>query len=368
MDQHERGVSRRRLLRRAGAGALGMYAAGAYGLPGRSSAAGNVTLNWLTWADHYFPDQLQQVQTDTGIAARPQLFTDDADAYIKVKRGGGGWDIASEDALWVPKFYKEGLIEAFDIKAIPVAKELYPIALEIPFWKAGSNQMGYPYGWSSVQIYYNPKYVKPAPTSWHALLDKKYAKRIMFLNQPTDMLALGAIATGAKEPYDMTPDEISSAKDFLTLLKPNFLRLAAQEPEIIRSLTDESAWIGIGGLGMDARVKDAGGPLIEVAAPEEGVSGWMDAEMLLKESENKDAFPTFLNAMETAPWIAKSFLANGRPLFSEGAYKLLVKQGYQERADRYFFNEPERPLKMVLKGPSSNTQAYIDAFNEVFGA
>ena len=96
--------------------------------------------------------------------------------------------------------------------------------------------------------------------------------------------------------------------------------------------------------------------------------GWMDAEMMLKGSAHKDKFPAFINAMEQAPWIAKNFLDKGRPLFNEKAYKLLVNSGHKERADRFFYNDPERPLTMVLKGPSSNAQAYIDAFNEVFGS
>ena len=39
-----------------------------------------------------------------------------------------------------------------------------------------------------------------------------------------------------------------------------------------------------------------------------------------------------MNAMEQAPWIAQNFLANGRPLFNEKAYKILVNQGHKERA------------------------------------
>jgi hypothetical protein len=88
--------------------------------------------------------------------------------------------------------------------------------------------------------------------------------------------------------------------------------------------------------------------------------------MLLKESPNQSKFETFINNMEQAPWIAKNFLANGRPLFNEKAYKILVNTGHKERADKFFYNDPERPLSMTLKGPSGNAQAYIDAFNEVF--
>src|SRR5262249_17482694 len=185
---------------------------------------------------------------------------------------------------------------------------------------------------------------------------------------PTDLMAMAGIATGAKKPYDMTTGEISKAKAFLKQFKPNVLKLVSQNTEVVRALTDESAWLAIENIGTDFRVRDAGGPQISVATPKEGTYGWMDAEMLLKESPNKDAFPKFLNAMEQAPWIAKNFITNGRPLFNEAAYKLLVNQGHKERADRFFYNHPERPLTMRLKGPSSNAQAYIDAFNEAFGS
>jgi spermidine/putrescine-binding protein len=373
MDHHQQGISRRTLLRRGAAGALGLYGAGALAGVGQAASAASThasgtTLNWLTWSDHYFPKQIQQVQKSIGIGARPQLFSDDSDSYVKVKAGGGGWDMSSEDALWLPKFYNEGLIQAFDIKSFPVSKELYPVALNVPFWKAGSNQMGYPFGWSSLQIYYNPKYVTTKPDSWHALLDPKYKKKIVLENQPTDLMAMAGIATGAKKPYDMTTGEIAKAKAFLQQLKPNVLKLVSQNSESVRALTDGSAWLTIENIGTDARVKDAGGPLIEIATPKEGVYGWMDAEMLLKESANSSSFEPFINAMETSTWIAHNFLVNGRPLFNEKAYKLLVNTGHKERADRFLYNDPERPLTMVLKGPSSNEQAYIDAFNESLGA
>src|SRR5437660_155933 len=359
-------MTRERLLRTGAAGAVGLTAAGRLAQRAVAAEVSGITLNWVTWSDHYVLNQLQKVKNSTAIGGHVQLISDDADAYIKSKRGGGQWDISSEDALWVPKFYKEGLIEAFDIKSIPVSKQLYSVALHVPFWKAGSNQMGYPFGWSSLPIYYNPKHVKTKPDSYHALLDKKYRKKIVLENQPTDLMAMAGLATGAKKPYNMTTAEISRAKQYLKALKPNVLKLVSQNPEVIRALTDESAWLTVENIGTDARVKDAKGPLIELAIPKEGIRGWMDAEMLLKSSHNQSSFEKFINTMEQAPWIAKNFITNGRPLFNEKAYKILVNQGHKERADRFFYNKPETPLSMTLKGPSSNEQAYIDAFNEAF--
>lgn len=370
MEQRAGGMTRKTLLRRGAAGAVGAYAAG--GLVAWPAAAsvergGAVTLNWLTWSDHYFPKQLQSVKKAAGIGSRVSLISDNADTYVKLKRGGAQWDLASADALWLPKHFKEGLIESFDLDDFAVSKQLYPVARRVPFWKDGSNTMGYPFGWSSLQIFYNPKYVKTKPTSWHALVDPKYRGKVVVENQPTDLMAMAGIATGAKTPYNMRTGEISRAKEFLKKFKPNVLKLVSQNPEAVRAMADESAWLTIENLGTDARVRSAGGPRLAVASPKEGIYGWVDAEMLVKSSRNKDSFPTFLDRMMQASWIAKNFIEYGRPLFNEKAYKILVNGGHKERADRYFYNEPERPLKMTLKGPSENAQAYLDAFNEVFG-
>ena len=308
------------------------------------------------------------MKNTTNEQGRPQLFSDNADAYLKIKQTGSQFDIVSGDALWVPKYNKDGLTESFDLSSLPVSSQLYSIARTFPFWKDGSNYMGYPFSWSTVQIYYNPKYVKTVPDSWHAVLDPKYKGKISLENIPTDMMAIAGKATGAKDPYSMTTAEIADAKGWLKEFKPNVLKLASQNNEVVRALADGSAWIGITNLGTDDRVKDAGGPVVKPAYPKEGTVGFIDSEQMVKASKNQDSFARFINAMQQAPFIAQNFLTNGRPLFNEKAYKMLVNQGHGDRAHRLLYDQPEKALAMTLKGPSGNEQAYTDAFNEVFGA
>jgi spermidine/putrescine-binding protein len=181
------------------------------------------------------------------------------------------------------------------------------------------------------------------------------------------MMAIAARATGAKKPYSMSKAEISRAKAFLKEFKPNVLKLASQNNEVVRALADGSAWIGITNLGTDDRVKDAGGPVVKTAYPKEGTIGFIDSEQIVKASKNHDAFFRFENQMQQAKWIARNFLTNGRPLFNEKAYKILVNTGHGDRARRQYYNKPENALKMTIKGPAGDEQAYVDAFNEVFG-
>jgi spermidine/putrescine transport system substrate-binding protein len=362
----ENRLTRRDLLVAGAAGAAGLYLAGP--ARARTVTIEGTTLNWLTWSDHYANDQLSVVNKRIGIQGRPTLFSDNADAYLRIKKTGSQFDIVSGDALWVPKYRHDGLTQSFDLSSLPVSKQLFPIARQFPFWKDGSNYMGYPFSWSTVQIYYNPKFVKTKPDSWHALLDKRYKGRISLENIPTDVMAIAGRATGSKKPYSMSKSEISRSKDFLKQLKPNVLKLASQNNEVVRALADGSAWIGITNLGTDDRVKDAGGPTVRTAYPREGTIGFIDSEQMVKASKHKDVFEKFINTAEQAPWIARNFLTNGRPLFNEQAYKMLVNQGHGDRARRLLYNQPEKALKMTIKGPAGDQQAYLDAFNEVFGA
>ena len=84
----------------------------------------------------------------------------------------------------------------------------------------------------------------------------------------------------------MTPEELAQAKDLLTRLKPNVLKLAQQNTRRSTRSGRGEAWIATGNLGTEERVKEAGGPELKVFTPKEGTIGWMDAEMIVKGGAN----------------------------------------------------------------------------------
>jgi spermidine/putrescine-binding protein len=171
-------------------------------------------------------------------------------------------------------------------------------------------------------------------------------------------------AIGAAEPFNMNDEELQKAKQALKDLQPNILKYIEQTTEAVTLLANESVWICDQNLGIEDRVKDAGGPEIKTFIPKEGTIGWMDGEMIAKDAVNRDVARGWLQNAESAEWIAQNFLEYGRPLFNEKAYKLLVDQGQQERADKYLYNQPEVAATMTLKGPAPRIEEYINAFNE----
>jgi len=333
-----------------------------------SSAVAAGPLNFLTWSDHWNKDALTQVKDMDGIVVNVSELSDNADGFAKVKQVGGQIDMVSGDALWVPEYHKNALTDAFDLNSLQVSQQLYPIARSFEFFTASEGYLAYPWGWSPIQLVYNPANVSPAPDSWQALVDPKYKSRIVMENQPVDIMLLVAKAIGAKDGYNMTDDELAQAKSFLEKMKPNILKLVAQNTETISALADGSAWIATQNLGAPDRVKDAGGPPVDAVVPKEGTTGFIDGEMRVTGAENADRISPYLERAAQAEWAAQNFIDNGRPLFNEAAYKLLVDGGNKERADRYLYNTPEVALQMTLKGPGGRVQEYIDTFNSVFGA
>jgi len=333
-----------------------------------ASAAPTGTFNWMTWGDHWYQAQVDTIAANNNIKANSTLFSDNIDAYTKLKQVGGQLDMVSGDALWVPHYFESGLIEAWDINSLKVASQLYSIARSFPIWTKPEGYLGYPFGWSPVQIYYDPAKVSPAPDSWEVLLDPKYKGRVVVEDQPVEIMAYMGKFAGVVNAYSMTPEEIAKAKDLLKQLKPNILRLANQATDTIAALKTGEAWIATGNLGTESRVKDQGGPDLNVFTPKEGTIGWMDSEMVVKGGANENLIMPFLELAEQAEYIAANFILNGRPLFNEKAYGILVNQGQQERADRFLYNKPETVQTMDLKGPGTSTQAVIDALNEVFGS
>lgn len=326
------------------------------------------TFNWMTWGDHYMDDQLEAIEASDKIIANITELSGNAEGFAKVKEVKGQLDVISGDALWVPAYYEEGLIEPFDINELKVASQLYPLAREFKIWTTPEGYLGYPIGWSPVSIYYNPKFVDPAPDSWEVLLDPKYKGRVVVENMPEDTVAYMGKAAGMEDPYNMTDDQLATVKGYLEKLKPNILRFAVQASDGINVMISEEAWIITGNLGSEDRIKEGGGPEIKSFIPKEGTVGWFDAEMTVKEGVNKSLIRPFLELAEQAEYIAQNFLSYGRPLFNEAAYKILVNQGEQARADRYLYNKPETVDTMTLRGPGLSTAKSIQLFNDVFGA
>ncbi len=217
------GWTRRRMLQ-------GVAAAGVGGAASRLVAparAANLQgpINAFTWGGRIIPTEVADFQKETGVKLNFIGASGNSENLAKVKLGGGAqYDIVGVDALWVPKFYQEGVIEVFDMASWPQYNDMFDEFKNLSIWKVGDKFMAQPWAWSPLVLWYNTNHIKTPPTSINFLFDPAYKQRIAFTRQQEDVIAWMGIATGAKKPHDMTKQELANAKDGLKRLMPNILK------------------------------------------------------------------------------------------------------------------------------------------------
>ena len=99
MTEGKRGLTRRDLLKTGAVGAAGFYLTGGPALA-RGLRADGTTLTWLTWFDHFFPQQLEVTKKKTGIGCHPKLAPSDSEIYTTIRQTGSQFDIA---AIYIPE-------------------------------------------------------------------------------------------------------------------------------------------------------------------------------------------------------------------------------------------------------------------------
>lgn len=333
-------------------------------LSGASVPPGELWL--LTSPDHWDPGVLSALAADAGIDVRVTPLTDDASAYAAVRDGSTLGDLVTGDGGWVHAYDEAGLIDAIDLSLVGVADELYPEARTLDLVQTPGGVLGYPWSWSPFQVAYNPARVTKAPDSWDVLLDVRSRGRVVIETQRMDLVLCAARAIGAVDPLDMTDAELASTVDWLTRLRPNIRRIVRQRSDAIDALASGECSLAITSLGAPDLVKDAGGPDLVAFVPNEGTIGSIEVEMMLAGAPNAARVPAYLDAAASAEASAAAFLRDGRPLFNERAYQLLVDAGHGARADRYLYDRPEVALDMTLTGPSTRPEAYLAAADIVF--
>src|SRR4029453_1560493 len=129
MNAIDNNLSRRRFLQASAA------VGGVIGLGGLTAACNAIgqsqggTFNWMTWGDHYIDTQLKAIEADTKIVPQISELAGNAEGFAKLKEVKGELAQMAGDALWVPDaYFKEGLIEPFDINELKVSSQPYPFA------------------------------------------------------------------------------------------------------------------------------------------------------------------------------------------------------------------------------------------------
>ena len=285
-------------------------------------------------------------------------------------RPGRSSTMVSGDALWVKKYKESGLIRTvrpgFDRRQLRAVLD----GQELRFPQRPEGAIGYPFSWSTVQIYYNPAKVKTAADVVGLTDRPQYKGLIVAENIPTrpdgdraESPPAPSRRTGMTRRRDLVGGRLADSDQ----AEHGQARDAEQRDHL-----DDGQWRGRDRLhqpGHRLPGEERRWPELQSAYPPEGTIGFIDSEMITAKGKNKALIKPFLDAMQRSEFIVENFTTNWRPLFNESARRSCATTRRQlTTPSGCFMDDPEKALAMTLKGPAQDQQAYTEAFNRVFGA
>ncbi len=239
----------------------------------------------FNWADYFADDTLSGFEKEFGCKVKVDDITSTEALRAKLQLVPSGYDIVFVSDELVPTCIEKGWLERLDPAKLPNLKNIAPRFRNLGF--DPKNEYSVPYMWGTTGIAYNKEKVAPAPDSWAALWDPKFANHVTMLQDPREAFAAAMWVEGIS-PLRPTMESVERAARKLMERKPLAYNSAPKE-----MLGSGDAWISqcFNGDAVQAADKAPIGYVI----PKEGGTIWLDSLCIPKGARNPDLAHKFID-------------------------------------------------------------------------
>jgi spermidine/putrescine transport system substrate-binding protein len=290
-------LTRRRLMQRGAAGALGVSALAYLAACGEETGGGAETsaeeagviakgkisdsLHFANWPLYIEEDRgtLKEFEKEYGTKVKyVEEINDNVEFFGKVRqqyaRGdSGGRDIHVVTDWMAARMIRLGYVQKFDKRQLPNAsRNLIDRLKSPPFDKSRDFSMPWQSGFAGI-VYRRDK-VKREPRSVDDLFDPDYKGKVTMLTEMRDTVGVVAASMGF-DPESASVDEFMQAIDKIGEAAESGQIRGFTGNEYTKDITKGDSWVIIGWSG-DAVQLEADNPNIRFVAPESGVHLWTD--------------------------------------------------------------------------------------------
>lgn len=258
---------------------------------GEGTGSGKKVLKVYNWGDYIDESVLDDFEEKYGIQVIYDTYATNEDMYVKLKSGGGDYDVAFPSDYMIERMIAEDMLEKINFDNIPNFKYIDDRFKNLAY--DPKNEYSVPYMWGTVGIIYNKTMVKETVDSWNILWDEKYAKQIFMLDSSRDSIGVALKKLG----YSLNSrdeKQLEEAKQELIKQKP--LVLSYMGDDVKDAMVAGQAALAVVWSG-DAVAMKRENPDLEYVIPKEGSNLWFDAMVILKGTKNKEAAELFINYM-----------------------------------------------------------------------
>jgi len=281
-----------------GVGAMGAASAISMGFPAvilgkntvdRSKLSDTLSLSGYggSWQENLTKAVLEPFEKEYGVKIIQSSHGGEEEILAKIRVGGeGAYDVITINESGFYPGVMQGLFEPLNLDNIPNYNNIMK-PLQKPIYDPGILQDGkfrsVPSVFGTTALTYNTEMVKPAPDSWAACWDKKYAKKIAMNELAwyrvfTTALYLGEDPNNVKN-WDALWDAVREQQKLV-------LKYWSAGMEMQQLFTNREIYLGEFWSGRTLNLKDKGVP-VEYVIPKEGASTWVEAWGVPKGSKKK---------------------------------------------------------------------------------
>ena len=314
----DRPVSRRALLKKGGAGVVGLAVApgllAACGSGGSSSSSNGGTssgsaapkvggkLDYLGYEGEDYPKILKQFERANGITVKSSYIGNTDDIAPKFAAGGGkGIDVVDYGSFAITRLQQSG------VKFQPIDKE------RIANWKNVEKFIGYtgdssyvnekgeivgvPIYWGALGITYDSSAIDK-PTSWEELRGPAFKGKLTMIDSATTNYDLAAAILG-KRSNQMTKDDLAEVNDYLKGILANCRKLSNSFGDITNLfVSGEIQAVFAGWAAVNVFAAGAGKKTIKTnLTPKEGSAAFVELWSIPEGSDNADTAYALINEL-----------------------------------------------------------------------
>jgi putative spermidine/putrescine transport system substrate-binding protein len=274
------------------------------GLP-TTIGKGEGSLNLVAWEGYTAPQWVKPFQTATGCQVHPK-YAGSSDEMVTLMRQGGGsqYDMVSASGDASLRLIYGNVVQPVNVNLVPDWKNFIPQLKSPPHNTIKGAHYGISLQWGPNTLLYNTAKVKPAPTSWSSIYDKKYKGKVSVPDNPIQIadaalyLSRTNRSLGITDPYELNQKQFDATISLLRQQKPlikKYWALASDEVDLFKN---GGAVIGASWPLQTITLQNAGAPVKDLI-PKEGATGWADTWMLSAHAKHPNCAYMWLKWIST---------------------------------------------------------------------
>ena len=306
-------ISRRDLM--TGAAALGVSVAA--GATSRNASAATV-VSMFGWQDYDAGLRVGDFLKRENIEVSFTPIGNNDEIISRLSAGGAGQiDIVTPYMGYIPFMVAADLLEPIDESLVPNLANVPDVFRNDSNVIVNGTRYSVPFTWGSGPMAYDPAVIPTAPESWMDIFKPEYKGKVGMMDDPIGNQMLAAIlATDAKVPTLLTPDQLDQATEFLIKLKKDAVRqVAVSWGELANALARSEVVITFSGGEFLKKFAADAGKKIEFTYPKEGTFAWLDSYCIAKGAPNREAAHKCAN---------QALDVEGQVVFAEKTFQAIV--------------------------------------------